>query len=146
MSFSVAAKKLLIIAGIVWFVAGANILNIGVQAYAHETGWLLALLAVGSLVVFVLFHTRIFTKMVRKHDARIRSYRDEKTFVLKFFDKKGYIMMAIMMGGGIALRLSGLVPEWFIAFFYTGLGAALAVAGISFLRRYVLAAREPQVC
>ena len=36
-------------------------------------------------------------------------------------------MMAIMMGGGIALRASGVVPEWFIAFFYTGLGAALAV-------------------
>ena len=33
-----------------------------------------------------------------------------------------------MMGGGIALRASGVVPEWFIAFFYTGLGAALAVA------------------
>ena len=46
------------------------------------------------------------------------------------------IMMAIMMGGGIALRASGVVPEWFIAFFYTGLGAALAVAGVSFILRY----------
>lgn len=41
--------------------------------------------------------------------------------------------MAVMMGGGIALRSFGLVPPWFIAFFYTGLGVALAFAGITFL-------------
>ena len=40
--------------------------------------------------------------------------------------------MAFMMGGGIWLRYSGLVPELFIAVFYTGLGCALAGAGILF--------------
>ena len=63
--------------------------------------------------------------MVGKHAERIRGYSEDKTHVLKFFDKKGYIVMACMMGFGIALRASGLVPDWFIAFFYTGLGAAL---------------------
>lgn len=53
-----------------------------------------------------------------------------------FFDTKGYIIMAIMMGGGIALRMSGALPDWFIAFFYTGLGLALLLAGISFVIRY----------
>ena len=40
--------------------------------------------------------------------------------------------MAFMMGGGIWLRSSGLVPDVFIAFFYTGLGCALALAGVLF--------------
>jgi len=40
--------------------------------------------------------------------------------------------MAVMMGGGIWLRYSGLVPEVFIAVFYTGLGCALALAGVIF--------------
>ena len=142
MPFAIDSKKLLVVAGIVWFIAGANIVNIGAGAYAHESGWIVWLLAAGSLAVFVLFHTRIFTKMVRKHAARILGYLEEKTFVFKFFDKKGYIMMAIMMGGGIALRMSGLVPEWFIAFFYTGLGAALVVAGLSFLIRYARVLRD----
>ena len=44
--------------------------------------------------------------------------------------------MAVMMGGGIGLRMAGLVPDWFVAFFYTGLGLALAVAGVSFVLRY----------
>ena len=40
--------------------------------------------------------------------------------------------MAFMMGGGIWIRSSGLVPDVFIAVFYTGLGCALALAGILF--------------
>lgn len=134
--FKVTTEKLLLVAGIVWFIAGANIANIGLTAYRHEWGWLVWTLLVGTLVIFVLFHVKIFTKMVVKHSDRITGYDDEKTHVLKFFDKKGYIMMAIMMGGGIGLRMSGIVPDWFIAFFYTGLGIALCVAGLSFLLRY----------
>ena len=74
--------------------------------------------------------------MVGKHASRIRGYEEDKTHLFKFFDKKGYIMMAIMMGGSIALRASGRRAQWFIAFFYTGLGAALAVAGVNFILRY----------
>lgn len=40
--------------------------------------------------------------------------------------------MAFMMGGGIWLRSSGLVSNPFIAVFYTGLGLALALAGVMF--------------
>lgn len=132
----VSTEKLLLIAGLVWLVAGVNILNIGLSAFFVETGWLVLVLLVGTMVIFLLFHILVFTKMVGKHAGRIRGYEEDKTHVFKFFDKKGYIMMAIMMGGGIALRASGMVPEWFIAFFYTGLGAALAVAGVSFIVRF----------
>lgn len=45
--------------------------------------------------------------------------------------------MAFMMGGGIWLRYSGLVPDTFIAFFYTGLGLALALAGVVFWAMYI---------
>ena len=130
----VSTDKLLLVAGIVWLIAGANI--VGLSAFLDETGWLFWVLIGGTLLIFVLFHIFVFTKMVGKHASRIRGYEEDKTHLFKFFDKKGYIMMAIMMGGGIALRASGVVPEWFIAFFYTGLGAALAVAGVSFILRY----------
>lgn len=42
--------------------------------------------------------------MVIKYSDRISGYVDEKTPVLKFFDGKGYLIMTIMMGGGISLR------------------------------------------
>ncbi len=41
-------------------------------------------------------------------------------------------IMAVMMTGGIYLRVSGVAPERFIAVFYTGLGASLSLAGILF--------------
>ena len=132
----VSSEKLLLIAGIVWLVAGLNIANIGLAAYLVETGWLVWALVGGTLAVFVLFHVLVFTKMVGKHADRIRGFEEDRTHVFKFFDRKGYIMMAAMMTIGIGLRASGVVPDWFIAFFYTGLGLALVVAGVSFLLRY----------
>ena len=49
---------------------------------------------------------------------------------MKFFDIKSFIIMAVMMSGGIYLRASSLAPERFIAVFYTGLGSSLLLAGI----------------
>lgn len=46
--------------------------------------------------------------------------------------------MACMMGGGIGLRAAGMFPDTFIAFFYTGLGGALATAGILFLKNHII--------
>ena len=74
----------------------------------------------------------MFFKMSRKHAKRIRGYEEESRPIWHFFDLKAYLIMAIMMGGGIWLRSSGLVPEVFIAIFYTGLGCALAMAGLLF--------------
>lgn len=45
-----------------------------------------------------------------------------------------------LMAGGIWLRSSGLTPERFIAFFYTGLGASLLLAGLLFGRNFAKAA------
>ncbi len=144
----VSKNKLLLIAGIVWFAAGFNIALIGFQAYGQvvsESTWqFVALLALGSVVIFSLFHTFIFSKMVRKHSARIADLPGERASFWKFFDAAGYIMMAIMMSGGIALRMSGIVPDWFIAFFYFGLGVALALSGVSFLARFFR--RTPAAC
>ena len=51
----------------------------------------------------------------------------------RFFDRQAFIIMAVMMTVGISLRAFSLVPSWFIASFYTGLGIALFGAGVGFL-------------
>jgi hypothetical protein len=131
--FRVSADKLLLIAGFVWIAAGANILNIGLQA-SHGI-W--AIWMVGSAVlVFLAFHFGIFSKMVRKHTRRIDGYANAKTHVLRFFDRKSYLIMAFMMTVGIGLRVLGILPDDDIAFFYTGLGSALFIAGVGFLISY----------
>lgn len=133
--FKVRAKYLLLIAAAVWFIAGINILRMGILAALEGTTppWLLI---VGIPTIFILFHM-MFSRLVGKHADRIRGYGEDRMHVLRFFDVKGYIIMAIMMGGGISLRTFGIVPSWFVAFFYTGLGTALALAGVGFLIHFI---------
>ena len=131
----VEAKYLLLIAAAVWLIAGFNILRLGVLAIAEgATAWWILL--VGIPATFIVFHM-MFSKLVGKHADRIRSYGENKMHVLKFFDVKGYIVMIFMMTMGISLRAFGIAPTWVVAFFYTGLGAALMLAGVGFLIHYV---------
>lgn len=133
----VKRNTLLLLASLVWCAAGFNIFRIGLQVYpAYVTVWNLLL----SVLVFAVFQTFVFGKLVRKHTARINGYTEERQFFLKFFDGKAFGIMAVMMTGGIGLRVSGIAPGRFIAVFYSGLGAALLLAGIWFGRNYGKAA------
>lgn len=114
-----------------------SIPTLGLTAYPAYLSVLNFLL---SVLVFAVFQRFIFGKLVKKHTSRIVSYLEERHFFLKFFDKKAFAIMAVMMTGGIGLRVSGLAPEQFIAVFYTGLGAALLLAGLLFGRNFGKAA------
>lgn len=125
----VKKNTLLLIASIVWAIAGANILRIGIITYSPYVSILNITL---SLIVFGIFQAFIFGKLVQKHTVRILNYEEEKHFFLKFFDVKSFVIMAVMMSGGIYLRSSAFVPDRFIAVFYSGLGTSLLLAGILF--------------
>lgn len=134
----VKKNTLLLLACLVWAAAGFNILRIGVLAYpAYVTGWNLVL----SALVFGVFQRFVFGRLVKKHTQRIHGYGETQQFFLKFFDGKAFAIMAVMMTGGIALRVSGAAPEQFIAVFYSGLGGALLLAGVLFGRNYAAAQR-----
>lgn len=125
-------NTLLLIACLVW-AAGINILRIGIieyPPYVSITHFLL------SAVVFTVFQIFIFGRLVKKHTKRIDAYGDRKQLFIKFFDLKSFIIMAVMMTGGILLRALRLVPSVFIAVFYTGLGASLLLAGLLFGRNF----------
>ena len=72
--FRVRAKYLLLIAAAVWFLAGVNIMRLGVIA-CLEGDAAIWLLVIGIPVVFVVFHC-MFSKLVGKHADRIRGYGD----------------------------------------------------------------------
>lgn len=89
-----------------------------------------------SLLVFFLFQVFVFGRLVGKHTRRILGYWEDRQFFLRFFDKKSFLLMAGMMSLGMFLRVSGLAPDPFLAVFYSGLGAALLLAGLLFGRNY----------
>lgn len=126
-------KTLFLLAAVVWGIAGFNVLRIGIITYPPYLSLLNLLL---SILVFFLFQKMVFGKLVQKHCRRIHSYGEEKQFFLNFFDTKSFCIMAFMITFGILLRKFHLVPEVFIAVFYTGLGASLFLAGILFAVNY----------
>ncbi|MBQ8837529.1 MAG: hypothetical protein IJ002_08525 [Clostridia bacterium] len=127
-------ENLLFAAAIVWLIAGCNILSIGINSFvgswsnnaAHN-----AILVFLSFLVFVGF-VFMFRRIVSKNEIRILNYKNEKMLFLHMFDAKGYLTMAFMMVLGIVLRKGNFLPEKFFAFFYTGLGMALAISGVLF--------------
>lgn len=128
--YEVPKRALLIIAGIIWMIAGFNVVRLGIISYGIVgMRWYLPLLSVAIFGVFQM----MFFKMTKKHGKRIMSYEEDYRPIWNFFDLKAYIIMAIMMGGGIGLRNAGVFPDIFVAFFYTGLGCALFLAGIYFV-------------
>lgn len=132
--YCVPKRALLLIAGIVWLAAGFNVARLGVLAYMNiQLEWYLYLL---TAAVFLAFGAMFF-RMSQKHTKRIKGYEEERRPFWNFFDLKAYIIMAVMMGGGIGLRAAGVFPEVFVAFFYTGLGCALALAGVLFCVNFI---------
>ena len=128
--FHVKKPTLLAVAGFVWFFAGFNVARLGLLPY-QKLSPVAAVYILMTLVVFCAFGFMFF-RMSIKHSKRIQGYREESRPIWHFFDLKAYIIMAVMMSGGIWLRSSGLVPHVFIAVFYTGLGCALALSGVMF--------------
>lgn len=128
----VKRENLLVIAGIFWFIAGANVVAIGVQALLGVSRdhwlWMFGFMA----IVFVGF-ALMFRRVARKHASRILAHPADRVSIVHTFDAKGYLIIAVMMGGGIALRAFNLVPATFIGSFYPGLGTALALTGIGLL-------------
>ncbi len=129
-------EKLLIVDGVAWFIAGVNVAAIGFAALLGYAGWKLALMVSGAIAVFTLFRVRIFSPMAKRNEVRIRAYDDALQSPLRFLDKRGFIIMGFMMLLGFGGRALGLLPEAFVAFFYPGLGFALAVTGFGFFLRY----------
>ena len=90
-------NTLLLLAGSVWSAAGVNILRIGLSAYTAYQSILNFLL---SVMVFAVFQKFIFGKLVKKHTARINAYLEEQHFFMKFFDRKSFASLAVMITGG----------------------------------------------
>lgn len=131
MKYGVNRKVLLITAGIVWIVAGANILRIGIVTWLSDSEYWL--FKVGeATIVFLLFFLFVFKKLYYKHTRRIERKKD-KNCPFSFFDVKGWIIMTFMIAFGITIRSFHLLPDAFISVFYTGLSLALMFTGVLFI-------------
>lgn len=132
MKYGVTKNTLLITAGALWLIAGVNILRIGLGCWINDSHYWLFKFCEATLV-FLLFFGIIFHKLYRKHTHRI-SQKKALNCPFSFFDIKGWIVMISMITIGVLARTLHLLPDAFIAVFYTGLSLALIGTGIRFIR------------
>lgn len=131
MRYGVSRQVLVFIAGMVWIIAGINILRIGVITWIDVYHYQLFRIC-EAIIVFLLFFNLVFKKLFYKHTKRIEQKRD-KNCPFSFFDIKGWIIMVVMIAFGIVARRFHLLPDSFISVFYTGLSSALIITGVLFL-------------
>jgi hypothetical protein len=140
---TVPKNQLVLLAGLVWCVAGTMVCMVGLPLQLTLAQQHLVLVPLAASV-FLVFYRFVFSRLVVKHTRRIRARTEERLPWWQFFNRSSWVVMGVMIGGGLVLRHSHLMPDWTIAFFYTGLGLALLVCGIRFLgvfmRKDVLAA------
>ena len=119
MKYGVNKEILLITAGTVWIIAGANILRIGIVTWLNNSeGWMFKIGE--ATIVFLLFFVLIFKRLYYKHTQRIERKKEQKNCPFSFFDVKSWIVMI------------------FISVFYTGLSIALILTGVLFIRYWWL--------
>jgi hypothetical protein len=122
---------LFVLGGLFWIFGGATVIRTGLP-FLFETKRSFPML-IGTAAVFSFFYFFIFMDLAKRHLVRIRTYPEKTMKIWQIFDLRTYLVIVLMSGGGTLLRRLGLLPAWFIGFFYPGLGAALSLRGLFYL-------------
>ncbi len=128
---SVSKHNLLFIAGLAWTTAGGILAGRGLN-FLLQHGEHLAMRLAGGVVLGVVFYLILFAKISRKHIIRIKGLNIPNPCAFSFFNFRSYLMMAIMISGGITLRSFDLInKEWLYNFFVT-MGVPLLISASRF--------------
>jgi len=126
----VPKRWLLIIGGVMWT-------GVGVLLIVLAIGWLLVAPSIGMVLLGLLGVTisifankSQFTWLAKKNIQRILNL-EEKASVFAFQAWTGYLIIAVMMTGGMLLRHS-IVPKPALAVVYLSIGGALLQASVHY--------------
>ena len=130
-------RTLLMIASVVWLMAGTMVLTLGLEVILKEQKYIIVSSIVAISVLYIFFNF-IFKKMVKKHKDRISDKEQEKLCLFSFFDVKSYLIMAFMMTLGITIRSMSFINPLYWSPVYIGIGSALFLAGVLFFKEWLV--------
>jgi len=141
----------MIAAAVVWMVGMAFLYGFGISfivklvRIAHPAIWSIALIIIAALVLGGIKARYVLIRYADKATARIE--HRGRTCFFGFFSWSSWVFVAVMMGGGIVLRLFTPLPDldWglvFLATLYIGVGTGLLIADRVF---WVSALRSEEV-
>jgi len=130
---------LLLIAGLIWIAVGSLLIGFS-YFWLRDEGNNAVIRTVASGIIISLFvHHFGFLKVVDKNLGRILPMQGKKC-VFSFMSWKSYILMLVMAATGILLRHSP-IPRTYLSVLYIGIGAALILSSIRYLRFLIMEIR-----
>jgi len=133
---SVSKHNLLFIAGLAWTTAGGILAGRGLNylvQHGQHLGWRLA----GGLVFGCVFYFLLFARISKKHIIRIRGLSIPYPCAFSFFNLRSYLMMAVMISGGIMLRVFDVINKEWLYNFYVTMGIPLLISASRFFYFWV---------
>ncbi len=132
---AVKRKYLILISGLVWVAIGIMLIAMAIHwlSELHFAGTWIYIIA--GVILALIIHHFGFLKIVDKNLGRIKSL-DPKTCVFAFMSWKSYLLVIVMITMGILLRHSTL-PRNLLSIIYIGIGLALVLSSIRYLRVFI---------
>jgi hypothetical protein len=136
-SFKPAADKkvLILLSGFMWCGVGIMLITFAVSWLFVYKGSGTTLFYLGGFIAAMPIHHFGFLKIADKNLKRLLPLTEKKC-VFAFMTWRSYITVLIMVSMGIALRHSA-IPKQYLSILYNGIGLALFLSGIRYLRFFV---------
>ena len=129
---AVNKQVLLFLAGFMWLAVGTMLLFLSftwLNTFQAQGSFLFG--GIGVLVALVVHHFG-FLKIVDKNLGRILPMEGTQC-VFSFITWKSYMIVAVMAAIGVLLRHSP-IPKPYLSILYTGVGLALLLSSVRYLR------------
>jgi hypothetical protein len=136
--FTPSADKrvLVLLAGLMWC-------GVGVMLVRYAVTWLSPLARSSAIIFYVAgflaampIHHLGFLKIADKNLNRLLPITSKKC-IFSFMTWRSYLIVLVMVSMGIALRHSEL-PKDYLSILYNGIGLALFLSGIRYLRFFTI--------
>ena len=127
----VSRRTLLFIAGVVWVIAGYGLFVRAIVQLLTLNHYLYLDLSIG-LAGGIGFYLILFKRISKKHINRIGNIKVEKPCFFSFFSWRSYLMMIVMISGGITLRKLDFIDTEYFYTFYMMMCVPLFISAIRF--------------
>jgi len=139
---AVSGSGLVVVAGAVGICAGAMLLFSAALWLSAPSGANPYPFAAAGVLLALLIHHFGFLKIVDKNLDRILSI-GAKRCLFSFFPWKSYLVIAVMAAMGVLLRHSA-IPGRYLAVCYIGIGLALVLSSMRYMRVFFREIRRDQ--
>lgn len=136
----VPKNALLLMAGILWIGIGLSMNGLSFSWLGGEKpDQVLLMLAIGFVLALIIHHFG-FLRIVDRNLGRILPM-EGKRCLFSFMPWKSYILIGIMVLVGFSLRQTP-IPKNYLSVLYTGIGTALILSSVRYLRYLVTGIRQ----